>query len=117
MLGLLAGVLNGAAFGRDVIDFNYDDAGVTNTGHFMAAIDIKRFTPLATFTAETARHLDDLRVSQRLPGVGHIRLPGDRRRECRSERLGHGIPLPGALLAQLDKLADELGVRSLRGRG
>jgi len=117
MLGLLAGVLNGAAFGRDVIDFNYDDAGVTNTGHFMAAIDIKRFTPLATFTAETARHLDDLRVSQRLPGVGHIRLPGDRRRECRIERLGHGIPLPGALLAQLDKLADELGVRSLRGRG
>src|SRR5215467_4059382 len=116
MLGLLAGVLNGAAFGRDVIDFNYNDAGVTNTGHFMAAIDIKRFTPLVTFTAETARHLADLRVSERLPGVGHIRLPGDRRRECRIERLSRGIPLPGALLAQLDKLADELGVRSLRGR-
>jgi len=38
----LGGVLNGAAFGRDVIDFNYDQAGATNTGHFMVAIDIKR---------------------------------------------------------------------------
>ena len=32
MLGLLAGVLNGAAFGRDVIDFNADVASQTNTG-------------------------------------------------------------------------------------
>jgi LDH2 family malate/lactate/ureidoglycolate dehydrogenase len=116
MLGLLAGVLNGAAFGRDVIDFNYNDDGATNTGHFIAAIDIKRFTPLATFMAETDRHLAGLRASERLPGVEHIRLPGDRRRECRIERLRHGIPLPGAVVAQLEKLANELGVKSLRGR-
>ena len=48
MLGLLGGVLNGAAFGRDVIDFNADDTSETNTGHFMIAIDIARFMPLAT---------------------------------------------------------------------
>src|ERR1700684_4486369 len=59
MLGLLGGVLNGAAFGRDVIDFNYNQDGATNTGHFMVAIDIKRFVPLASFTAETDRHLAD----------------------------------------------------------
>ena len=51
MLGLLGGVLNGAAFGREVIDFNADDASATNTGHFMVAIDIGRFVPLATFMA------------------------------------------------------------------
>jgi L-2-hydroxycarboxylate dehydrogenase (NAD+) len=117
MLGLLAGVLNGAAFGRDVIDFNYNDHGATNTGHVMAAIDITRFMPLATFMAETDRHLADLRASKRLPGVEHIRLPGDRRRECRIERLRDGIPLPAALVAQLDKLAGDLGVTSLRARG
>jgi L-2-hydroxycarboxylate dehydrogenase (NAD+) len=115
MLGLLGGVLNGAAFGRDVIDFNYDQDGATNTGHFMVAIDIKRFVPLATFVAETDRHLADLRASKRLPGVDHIRLPGDRRRDCRIERMRDGVPLPAALLTQLDKLADELGVRTLGG--
>jgi len=116
MLGLLGGVLNGAAFGRDVIDFNYNQDGETNTGHFMVAIDIKRFVPLATFMAETDRHLADLRCSQRLPGVDRIRLPGDRRRDCRIERLRDGVPLPAALLAQLDKLAGELGVRTLGER-
>jgi LDH2 family malate/lactate/ureidoglycolate dehydrogenase len=116
MLGLLGGVLNGAAFGRDVIDFNYDQDGTTNTGQFMVAIDIARFVPLATFVAETDRHLADLRASKRLPDVDRIRLPGDRRRACRVERLRDGIPLPAALLGQLDKLAGELGVPTLLER-
>ncbi len=116
MLGLLAGVLNGAAFGRDVVDFNANDDATTNTGHFMVAIDIKRFVPLATFVAETDRHLADLRASRRLPGVDDIRLPGDRRRECRADRLHHGIPLPAALMAQLDKLAGDLKIKPLGAR-
>ena len=116
MLGLLAGVLNNAAFGRDVVDFNADDASETNTGHFMVAIDIARFTSLATFTAEVDRHMQDLRKSQRLPGVDAIRLPGERRRECRAERARDGVPLVPALVAQLDTLAAELGVRLLMAR-
>jgi L-2-hydroxycarboxylate dehydrogenase (NAD+) len=116
MLGLLGGVLNGAAFGREVIDFNYNQDGATNTGQFMVAIDIARFIPLATFMAETDRHLADLRASTRLPGVDRIRLPGDRRRDCRIDRLRDGIPLPAPLLLQLDKLAGELGVMTLQER-
>ena len=69
VLGLLAGPLNGAAFGRDVLDFNYDDETACNTGHFIIALDVARFTPLATFTAEVDRHLRDLRTSQPLAGL------------------------------------------------
>ena len=116
MLGLLGGVLNGAAFGRDVIDFNADDASETNTGHFICAVDIARFLPLATFTAEVDRHLNSLRQSKRLPGFDAIRLPGDRRRQCRAERLRDGIPIAPALLTQLDRLAGELKVKPLRER-
>jgi LDH2 family malate/lactate/ureidoglycolate dehydrogenase len=116
MLGLLGGVLNGAAFGRDVVDFNADDASETNTGHFMVAIDIARFLPLATFTAEVDRHVRDFRASKRLPGVDEIRLPGDRRAQCRAERLRDGVPIAPALLAQLDKLAAELKIKALRER-
>jgi L-2-hydroxycarboxylate dehydrogenase (NAD+) len=116
MLGLLGGVLNGAAFGRDVVDFNADDNSETNTGHFMVAIDIARFVPLATFTAEVDRHVKDFRQSKRLPGVDDIRLPGDRRTQCRAERLRDGVPIAPALLAQLDKLAAELKIKPLRER-
>jgi L-2-hydroxycarboxylate dehydrogenase (NAD+) len=116
MIGLVAGVLNGAAFGRDVVDFNADDKSATNTGHFLIVVDIARFLPLAAFTAEVDRHVRDLRDSKRLPGVDAIRLPGDRRAECRAERLQDGVPLAKALIAQLDKMAGELDVKPLRER-
>jgi LDH2 family malate/lactate/ureidoglycolate dehydrogenase len=116
MIGLIAGVLNSAAFGRDVVDFNADDESETNTGHFIAAIDIARFLPLQAFTAEVDRHVGDLRHSRRLPGVDAIRLPGDRRAACRDERRRDGVPVPAPLLAQLDKLAAELQIKPLRAR-
>jgi L-2-hydroxycarboxylate dehydrogenase (NAD+) len=116
MIGLIAGVLNGAAFGRDVVDFNADDNSETNTGHFLMVVDITRFLPLAAFTAEVDRHVRDLRQSQRLPGVDVIRLPGDRRAECRAERLRDGVPLAKALIAQLDKMSTELKIKPLAER-
>ena len=108
--------LNGAAFGRDVVDFNADDTSETNTGHFICAIDVKRFIPLETFTAEVDRHMDDLHASRRLPGFDAIRLPGERRRAGRAERLRDGIPLPDALVAQLDTLAKQMGVPAIGQR-
>jgi hypothetical protein len=114
MIGLIAGVLNGAAFGRDVVDFNADDESATNTGHAIIAVDIARFVPLKTFTAEVDRHLRDLRGSRLLPGFDAIRLPGERRAACRDERSRDGVPVPAPLLAQLDKLAAELQIKPLR---
>jgi L-2-hydroxycarboxylate dehydrogenase (NAD+) len=113
-LGLLAGTLNGAVFGRDVIDFNANDSDETNTGHFIVALDIARFLPLDAFTAEVNRHLDDLRRSEPLPGAGPIRLPGDQRAARRKERAANGVPLPEPLRIQLDKLAGKLGIERLR---
>src|SRR5262249_61889317 len=80
VLGILAGVLNGAAFGRDVVDFNADLKSNTNTGQFIMALDIGRFIPLDAFKAEMDRHLRDLRGSQRPPGFDAVRLPGEPRR-------------------------------------
>jgi len=116
MLGLLAGVLNGAAFGKEVVDHNADDTTVTNTGHFIIAVDVKRFIGLDTFKSEVDRHFKDLRASKRLPGVDEIRLSGDIRRQCREERVRNGIPIPDALMGELDKLAGALGIAALGAR-
>jgi LDH2 family malate/lactate/ureidoglycolate dehydrogenase len=116
ILGLLAGPLNGAAFGRDVVDFNADATSETNTGHFIVALDVARFVPLDAFTAEVDRHLRGLRASPRLPGVDAIRLPGDRRAQCRAERTRDGVPLARPLIDQLDRLAHELRLEPLLAR-
>ncbi len=116
MLGLIAGPLNRAVFGRDVVDFNADDASETNTGHFILALDIARFLPLDDYKAEVDRHVRELKGSKRLPGVDEIRMPGERRRACREDRLRNGVPLAAPLVAQLDKLAEELGVKKLSER-
>src|SRR5581483_9924485 len=62
MLGLVGGTLNRAAFGRDVVDFNADDTSETNTGHFIVALDIARFLPLAEYKAEVDRHIHELKA-------------------------------------------------------
>jgi LDH2 family malate/lactate/ureidoglycolate dehydrogenase len=116
MLGLLAGPLNRAAFGRDVVDFNADDRSVTETGHALLALDVTRFLDPAEFTREVARHLEELRRSARLPGVERIRLPGEMRAARRRERLEQGVPIPGALMRQLDRLASETGATPLAAR-
>ena len=116
MLGLIAGPLNRAVFGRDVVDFNADDSSETNTGHFIVALDVARFLPLDDYKAEVDRHISELKHSKRLPGVDQIRMPGERRRQCREERLRDGVPLAPPLVAQLDKMAGELGIKSLASR-
>jgi LDH2 family malate/lactate/ureidoglycolate dehydrogenase len=42
VLGLLAGPLNRAAFGRDIKDVNTEQASETNTGQFVIALDVAR---------------------------------------------------------------------------
>jgi L-2-hydroxycarboxylate dehydrogenase (NAD+) len=116
VLGLLAGVLNGAAFGRDVFDFNANDDSQCNTGHFILALDIARFVAPADFKAEVDRHLRDLAASRPLPGFAAIRLPGAERRLRRAARLRDGVPMPAELMGQLDALAAEVGVAPLRER-
>jgi L-2-hydroxycarboxylate dehydrogenase (NAD+) len=116
MLGLLAGPLNRAAFGADVIDFNTDDVSETNTGHFILALDIARFLPLEDYKVEVDRHVRELKEGKRLPGVDEIRMPGERRIACRDDRRRNGVPLAPALVAQLEKLAKDLGIETLQSR-
>jgi L-2-hydroxycarboxylate dehydrogenase (NAD+) len=115
MLGLLAGTLNGALFGRDCVDFNAEPGKVTNTGQFVVALDPARFQPLDAFKAEVDRHSRELRASKTLPGES-VRLPGEQRAQRRADRLANGLALAPELLAELDKLAKELAIKPLAAR-
>jgi len=113
VFGLLAGTLNGAAMGKDVVDFNADETTPTNTGHAIVAINVEAFQPVAEFKKSVDVLVRDLRGSQRLPGVDRIRLPGEGSHAARADRLQHGIPLPAPLVASLQQLAAELKIAPL----
>ncbi|MEM1130158.1 MAG: Ldh family oxidoreductase [Pseudomonadota bacterium] len=113
MLGILAGTLNGAAFGRDLVDFNADFSTTTNTGQLVIVADLKCFLDPAVFKAEIDRIRREMKSSPLRPGFDEIRLPGERALRLRDERQRDGIPLREELLNSLRPVSDAAGVPPL----
>ena len=113
IVGLLAGTLNGAAMGREVVDFNKDFKSTTNTGQAIAMIDLAAFGDVAAFKQRVSTVVRDLRGSQRMPGVDRIWLPGEQSHAKRVAHQRDGLPLAPALRAALDAVAAELGIAPL----
>jgi L-2-hydroxycarboxylate dehydrogenase (NAD+) len=113
VFGLLAGTLNRAAMGREVIDFNADDATPTNTGQALLAIDIDAFDDLSEFKKRVDELSRDIRGSERMKGFERIFLPGEQSNSKFLERSRNGVPVPPPLLATLNELGQKLGIGKL----
>lgn len=113
VFGILAGTLNGANFGRDVIDFNADSKSTTNTGQFVLVLDLNAFTDPAQFKTGMDRVWDEMKSSPTLPGVEEIRVPGERLASVTQHNSENGIPVSAALKDTLLTLSDQLKVEPL----
>ena len=110
VIGMLAGLLNGAAFGRNVVDFNQDLATPNNGGHMIFAMRLDCFRPPDEFKRDMDRSIREIRASQRMEGVDRIWLPGEMEFHAIRERRERGIPIAPAVVRQLRDLADALGL-------
>ncbi len=113
IIGLLAGTLNGAAMGKEVIDFNHDDSTASNTGQAIMVIDPAAFGDVGEFKARVDTVVRDLRASERMPGIERIWVPGEQSNMKRIDYTKNGIPIPPQLKSLLDKLAADLGIGAL----
>lgn len=113
IVGLLAGTLNGAAMGKEVIDFNNDDTSVTNTGQAIAVIDPAAFGDVQAFKLRVDKLVQEIHASERMPGFDRIWVPGEQSHLKRERHLRQGIDVPLALCRQLDAVAQQLGVPTL----
>ena len=113
MIGLLAGTMNGAAFGRDVVDYTVDSKTPSNTGQSIVAVDIAAFTDLQSFKQDVDEVWDVMKSSPTLPGVDEVRLPGERSEQIYRQRMANGVPLSEGQRKILDDLADRLSVQRL----
>ncbi len=113
MVGLLAGTLQGAAMGKEVVDFNHDDVTPTNTGQAILVIDLAAFGDAKMFKHSVDVLVRDIKSSARLPGVEQIWLPGEQSHQRRADAAAHGIPISAVLFAELGELAKGLAIEKL----
>lgn len=113
MISLLAGSLNGAAAGKETIDFNAHHDVITNTGQALIAVDPDAFGEREVFTQRVCAVVDDIKQSRLLPGVDRMHVPGEGSAESIQKRSKKGIPMTSELLKALNECAVECGVTAL----
>ncbi len=74
------------------------------------AIDLARFGNPASFQRELDRLVTALKALPRAPGVDEILMPGERGNHTLAQRTRDGIPLPPAVVDELQAVAKSLGV-------
>jgi L-2-hydroxycarboxylate dehydrogenase (NAD+) len=110
VIGALAGLLNGAALGSSVVDFNADFTTPTNTGQTMLVVRPDLFQPVEEFKAAMDHHIRELKASTPIPDQPPIRVPGDQNPNRIADLREHGVPLAPATVHRLVELATELDV-------
>lgn len=110
VIGLLAGVLNDAAFGSSVVDFSKDFTTPTNTGHAMIVVRPDAFRPMEDFLHQTDASLREMRGSAPMPGRGPVRIPGDQNPQREQQVKEQGMAVEPTLARRLSDLAVERGL-------
>ncbi len=113
-LGLMVEVLCGALAGAHT-SADRGVGGRNSVGHFFIAIDPSFFGPSQAFGAALGRLLGSISGAPVQPGFAPLRYPGQPDGQTLRSRLAQGVPLDAPLLAQLDGLAQTLGLAALSG--
>lgn len=110
VVGMLAGVLNAAAFGSQVVDFSADHRTPANTGQAVLMVRPDLFRPLAEFKAEVDERIRELRSSTPMPGHPPVRLPGDQAQQRAVRAAEAGVTVSSGTADALRALAGRLGL-------
>ncbi|OGB95248.1 MAG: hypothetical protein A2Z31_01790 [candidate division NC10 bacterium RBG_16_65_8] len=107
MVDVIAGMLSGAAFGRDIKSF-HQLMGPTEVGAVTIAIDVERFMPLDQFRDLMKGYVDAIRGSQKAKGTARIYLPGEIESEKEKTTRERGIEMGPASIELVNQLLEKL---------
>lgn len=107
----LCGVLSGAAVGPAIGNMYTDFSKPQNSGHWLLALDINRFLPLAEFLDRMALLIGLAHGTPPAPGSSGVLIPGEPEESVRALRQGTGIPIPPPVLDDLATLGMHFGHR------
>ncbi|GGF41226.1 lactate dehydrogenase [Aliidongia dinghuensis] len=109
VMDMLAGVLTGSAYGPGV-NGPYQAEKRSGAGHLLLALNIEVFQPRADFEARMEAMIDGLKGAPRADGVDEIFYPGEIEARADIANRRDGLLLPADTVADLRKLARELGI-------
>ena len=109
VMDMLAGVLSGSAF-LSAVHGPYETQSLSGAGHFLIAMNIEAFQPLAEFNARMERFIEELKSVPLAPDTEEVFYPGEieARNEARNRR--EGLLLPQETLADLARVAKTSGL-------
>ena len=111
-MDVLSGVLTGGGF-LSQVHSPYKTAEKSNCGHLVIALDIAAFLPVDQFNARMEDYVGELKSVPLAKDVTEVHYPGEieARNEERNRR--DGLLLPQDTLADLERIAGEVGLESL----
>ena len=111
MLSALAGILSGALDDPAVSAGEGAPEKPFAQGHFIMALDIAKFIPVAEFRRRAGAYIDAIKSTPKSAGANDIYLPGEQSWQRWQDRMQNGIPLSESLSADLRKLGDSLDIK------
>jgi len=107
MVEVLSGVLTGAGMSHQVASMYKDFDRNGQNGHFILALDVRRWMPMEEYFTRMEFLTKALFESGE---DGAVRLPGDSRWKCYEESLANGVTLERSTLQALEGLARDHNV-------
>ena len=112
---ILCAALQQGAFLKDLNGFDAEGRKIPYPlGHFFIAIDVSRFTALASFKKIAGDILRQLRASRKMPGAERIFTAGEKEYLAQRERIKLGVPVNRETQKEMLAIRDELGLRKYK---
>ena len=109
MMDVLAGVLTGSSFGRDVAG-PYEADKRSGCGHLLLTIDVSALMPPAEFGERMEALIGQIKAVPRAAGVSDIFFPGELEDRNTARNSAAGIAVAANTWTSLARLAHETGV-------
>ncbi len=112
VLEILAGVLTGASFGRQIHSM-FDLKEFAGLGHFMMAIDIEHFMALENFYDRLEKFVQGIKLSRLAKGAEEILIPGELEHRNKRVNMGNGLAYDLSLIEEINMLAEKYSCAGL----
>ena len=111
LIDIMSGILSGANHGSHIGSLWNNQESMQNLGMTFAAFDIGAFSAPDIFIDRIDTMIDEIKASSRVEGVEEILVPGEIEFRNVDRYRREGIPVGPGVLADLEKLTEELGLK------